>query len=73
MVRIGRGLGSQAQWAMDGLGPPLRTRFPLIKGLVWCDSNKEADWRISSSPTSEAAFIHMANDPYFSPQEFQHE
>jgi hypothetical protein len=29
--------------------------------------NKEADWRISSSPASEAAFIRMANDPYFNP------
>ena len=38
-----------------------------IKCLVWFDINKEADWRISSSPESEAAFIRMAKDPYFNP------
>lgn len=64
--------GDKGKW-IDEIIPTLRTSFPLIKGLVWFDINKEADWRISSSPASEASFIHMANDPYFNPQEFQHE
>jgi len=59
--------GDKGKW-IDNIIPTLRTRFPLIKGVVWFDINKEADWRISSSPASEAAFIRMANDPYFSPQ-----
>jgi hypothetical protein len=58
--------GDKAKW-IDTIIPTLRTRFPLIKGVVWFDINKEADWRISSSPASEAAFIRMANDPYFNP------
>ena len=56
--------GNEAEW-IDQIVPTLRNSFPLIKGLVWFDVNKEADWRISSSPASEAAFIRMANDPYF--------
>jgi hypothetical protein len=58
--------GGKGKW-IDEIIPTLRTSFPLIKGLVWFDINKEADWRISSSPASEAAFIRMANDPYFNP------
>ncbi len=58
--------GNKAKW-IDEIIPTLLNSFPLIKGLVWFDVNKEADWRISSSPASEAAFIRMANDPYFNP------
>ena len=64
--------GDKGKW-IDEIIPTLRKNFPLIKGLVWFDINKEADWRISSSPASEASFTRMANDPYFNPQKFQHE
>jgi hypothetical protein len=56
--------GDKAKW-IDAIIPTLRTSFPLIKAVVWFDINKEADWRISSSPASEASFIRMANNPYF--------
>jgi hypothetical protein len=58
--------GDKAKW-IDDIIPTLRASFPLIKGVVWFDINKETDWRISSSPASEAAFIRMANNPYFNP------
>ena len=58
--------GDKAKW-IDDIVSTLRTSFPLVKGVVWFDINKEADWRISSSPESEAAFIRMASDPYFNP------
>jgi hypothetical protein len=58
--------GDKGKW-IDEIIPTLRARFPLIKCLVWFDINKEADWRIDSSPESEAAFIRMAKDPYFNP------
>jgi Glycosyl hydrolase family 26 len=60
--------GDKGKW-IDEVIPTLRTNYPLIKGVVWFDINKEADWRISSSPASEAAFIRMANDPYFNSHE----
>lgn len=56
--------GNKAKW-IDEIIPTLRANFPLIKCVVWFDINKEADWRISSSPASEAAFIRMAGDSYF--------
>ena len=58
--------GDKGKW-IDDIIPTLSTKFPLIKGIVWFDINKEADWRISSSPASEASFIRMANNPYFNP------
>jgi hypothetical protein len=58
--------GDKGKW-IDDIVPTLRNRFPLIKAIVWFDINKEADWRISSSPASEAAFIRMVNNPYFNP------
>jgi hypothetical protein len=56
--------GDKGKW-IDEIIPTLRASFPLIKCLVWFDINKEADWRISSSPESEAAFTRMARDSYF--------
>ena len=47
--------------------PTLTASYPLFKGVVWFDINKEADWRIASSPATLAAFKAMANDPYFNP------
>ena len=58
--------GDKGAW-IDSMVPTLRDHFPMIKGLVWFDIDKETDWRISSSPAAEAAFKKMANDPYFNP------
>ncbi|MES2222373.1 MAG: glycosyl hydrolase [Acidobacteriota bacterium] len=58
--------GDKAKW-IDAIVPTLRTKYPLVKCLIWFDINKERDWRISSSPESEAAFIRMAKNPYFNP------
>lgn len=58
--------GDKARW-IDAIVPTLRAKYPLIKCVVWFDINKERDWRISSSPEAEAAFIRMAKNPYFNP------
>ena len=58
--------GDKAQW-IDEMIPTLKSTFPLFKGVVWFDVNKETDWRIASSPNALAAFKRMASDPYFNP------
>ena len=58
--------GDKAKW-IDAIIPTLRASFPLIKCVIWFDVNKEADWRISSSPESETSFIRMMKDSYFNP------
>lgn len=52
---------------IDAIVPALSAEFPLIRGLIWFDIDKEEDWRISSSPDAEAAFARMAMDPYMNP------
>jgi beta-mannanase len=56
--------GDKAAWIARIL-PSLETMFPGVKALVWFQMNKETDWRIDSS--AAAAFVTMANDPYFNP------
>jgi Glycosyl hydrolase family 26 len=58
--------GDKAAW-IAGILPALRSSFPAIKGLVWFHINKETVWTVDSTPASAAAFVTMANDPYFNP------
>jgi hypothetical protein len=58
--------GDKAAWIAQII-PTLKSDYPLIKGLLWFDVDKETDWRISSSTASEAAFKTMVSDPYFNP------
>lgn len=47
--------GSKAAW-IRRMAHALPDRFPRVETLVWFDTDKERDWRISSSPASLAAF-----------------
>jgi len=58
--------GDKSAW-IGGILPALQATFPGIKAFVWFQMNKETDWRIDSSPAAKAAFLTMANDPYFNP------
>ena len=58
--------GDKAAW-IAAILPALKTTFPAIKAFVWFQMNKETDWRVDSSPASQAAFITMVTDPYFNP------
>jgi hypothetical protein len=58
--------GDKAQW-IDALVPTLRDQFPMIKAVVWFDVDKERHWQINSSPSSLAAYVKFAADPYMNP------
>jgi len=58
--------GSKAKW-IDDVVPTLKTKFPLIKALVWFDIDKERHWQINSSPSALASYTRMAKDPYLNP------
>ena len=58
--------GSKAAW-IAGIVPALKTKFPLIKAVVWFDVDKERHWQINSSASSLTAYQRMAKDPYFNP------
>ena len=56
--------GNKAAW-INAIIPSLQSDFPLIKGVIWFDVDKERDWRISSSSATESAFRTLAADPFF--------
>ena len=57
--------GDKGAW-INAIIPALKNDFPLIKGVIWFDTEKERDWRISSSSATESAFRALAADPFFS-------
>ena len=58
--------GDKAAW-IKAILPALRSSFPAIKALIWFHTIKSTDWRVDSSAASRAAFVPLANDPYFNP------
>jgi beta-mannanase len=55
--------GSKAAWITDFFAE-LAAR-PQIKGFVWFNHNKEADWRIESSDAARLAFAAGVADPRY--------
>jgi hypothetical protein len=51
--------GEKAQWLKDA-ATTLKTKFTDIKAVVYFDVKKRYNWRISTSPSSQAAFRAMA-------------
>jgi beta-mannanase len=58
--------GSKAAW-IGGIVGTLENDFPLVKGFVWFDIEKERKWQIDSSPAALAAYQQLASDPYMNP------
>jgi len=54
----------KARWVEDAR-TTLKTKFPLIKAVVYFNANADYDWRMNSSPSASQAFKDMANDPWF--------
>jgi hypothetical protein len=61
-------LVEKAAW-INGILPAMKSQFPMLKALVWFDVNigTANNYLYDSSAGSLAAFITMANDPYFNP------
>ena len=58
--------GSKPDWIADVV-PTLQADFPAVRAVVWFDVDKERDWRVGSSPATQAAFRAMATDAYLAP------
>jgi beta-mannanase len=57
--------GDKAAWIREAFGEDLPTRLPMTKAVVWFNVNKEADWRIESSPSSLEAYSEIAASPAY--------
>lgn len=56
--------GVKAGWITDALAK-IKKSYSRIKAFCWFNVNKERDWRINSSSSSEAAFVKNLKDDYF--------
>lgn len=56
--------GDKAGWIRD-MDRSLRTRFPKFQGVVWFEAQKEADWRMASSPASREASRAVWRQNYY--------
>jgi beta-mannanase len=57
----------KATW-INAILPAMKSQFPMLKAFVWFHvSGGGYDFHFNSSAGSLAAYITMANDPYFNP------
>ena len=61
-VEIG---GDKAGWISQAFLTDLPNLFPQVRAVVWFQENKEADWRVDSSPASLAAWRQVVNSPVY--------
>ncbi|MGH2586244.1 MAG: glycoside hydrolase family 26 protein [Dehalococcoidia bacterium] len=52
--------GNKAGWITRGLLSEVPSRLPRVRAVIWFHENKEADWRINSSPATLTAFRQVA-------------
>jgi hypothetical protein len=62
------GPGDKAQWIHQGFMRTIPRKFPRVRAVVWFDQNKEADWRVNSSPQSLQAWRKVASSRLYSGQ-----
>jgi hypothetical protein len=60
--------GSKAAWITQGLLTDVPTRLPRVRAVIWFDKNKEADWRVDSSPAAVAAYRSVVASPLYQGQ-----
>jgi hypothetical protein len=59
-----RNPGEKAQWITEAR-ETIKADFPLMRAIVYFNSNKDYDWRLTTSDSAVEAFRQLALDPYF--------
>ncbi|GAC1300878.1 MAG: hypothetical protein NVSMB27_41240 [Ktedonobacteraceae bacterium] len=62
--------GDKASWIGDAYMTQLPTFFPEIKAVIWFNESKETDWRIESSPATQAAFASALASSLYASNEY---
>ena len=57
--------GNKAAWITAALLEDLPRTMPAVRAVVWFDRDKEADWRVDSSPGALTAFRAAVTSPLF--------
>ena len=58
------GLNAKSDWINQAFSQ-IKSTYPKIQIFCWFNIDKERDWRINSSPATEAAFRTAISDDYF--------
>ena len=56
--------GEKARWITEAR-EVIKTDFPLLRAIVYFNSNKDYDWRLTTSSSALEAFKQLAHDPWF--------
>jgi glycosyl hydrolase family 26 len=59
-----RDAGEKANWVSEA-AETIKRDFPLIKAIVYFNSDQDYDWRMNTSDSAYDAFRQMANDAWF--------
>jgi len=59
-----RNPGEKAQWITDAR-QAIKSDFPRLRSIVYFNSNKDYDWRLTTSDAAFEAFRQLAHDPWF--------
>jgi beta-mannanase len=63
--------GSKAAWITDAFSTELPKKFPDIKAFAWFNHmDTKQDWRIETSPGSQAAFAEAMRSPLYASNDF---
>lgn len=62
--------GSAASWITDAFSTELTTNFTQVKAVIWFDENKEQNWMISSSTTTQQAFATAVHAQIFASNQY---
>jgi hypothetical protein len=57
--------GNKAAWIENGFLDEIPRLFPRVAAVVWFNVQKEADWRVDSSPAALAAFRAVASSSLY--------
>ncbi len=63
---------NEAGWIADAFTVQLPKYFPQVKAFVWFNQNKETDWRIESSATTQAAFASAIGSARYATNVYAH-
>jgi hypothetical protein len=59
-----RSPGDKAKW-ISAARETIKTKFPLLRAVVYFNANKDYDWRLATSDSAMDAFRRLATVPWF--------
>ena len=62
--------GDKAGWITDAFSTELPNNFSQVKAVIWFDENKEQNWTINSSTTSQQAFATAVHAPIYASNQY---